>query len=159
MANNVSTFFQSSSNTINVTDWVAYTPTISGFGSCTTVSFFWRRCGDSMEVQGFFTSGTVAASLGTFTLPNSLIIDTAKMTVANTTANAGQIVGNAMADSTNQWLSLVTATGTSTALVYITTYPGTASGLVPNFPNQTFSNTTKISIRFVIPISGWTSLG
>lgn len=51
-----------------VTDWVAYTPTFTSFGSVTNVSFFSRRIGDSLEVRGKFTTGTPAASEARITL-------------------------------------------------------------------------------------------
>ena len=42
----------------SATNWVAYTPTITGFGTATDVEFWSRRDGDSLEIRGRFTSGT-----------------------------------------------------------------------------------------------------
>ena len=44
-----------------LTDWVAYTPTITGFGTATSVEVWSRRVGDSLEIRGRFTSGTATA--------------------------------------------------------------------------------------------------
>jgi hypothetical protein len=54
-----------SPNTYNigavVTDWVAYTPTLTGFGTPTGVEFISRRVGDTLEVMGKFVVGTTTA--------------------------------------------------------------------------------------------------
>lgn len=42
--------------------WVSYTPTITGWTSNTSVSFFSRRVGANLEVRGGFTAGTSNAS-------------------------------------------------------------------------------------------------
>jgi len=44
-----------------ITPWVAYTPTLTGFGTATGVSFFSRRVGDAIEIMGRFTPGTTTA--------------------------------------------------------------------------------------------------
>jgi hypothetical protein len=59
---------QAVTNGAAVTDWVTYTPTITGFGTATNVSFKSRRVGDSLEVTGVFTSGTPTAVVATITL-------------------------------------------------------------------------------------------
>lgn len=48
--------------------WVAYTPTFTGFGTVSGVSFYSRRVGDSLEVHGVFTSGTSTAVQAQITL-------------------------------------------------------------------------------------------
>jgi hypothetical protein len=68
-----------------ITDWALYTPTYSaGFGTVATSSVYYRRSGDSIEIQGTFVTGTVAASAATLTLPTGLSID------ANKLATGGQ---------------------------------------------------------------------
>ena len=51
-----------------MTDWVPYTPTITGFGTPTAVTFFSRRVGSNLEVSGYFTSGTSTAVQAQVTL-------------------------------------------------------------------------------------------
>lgn len=46
---------------VNITDWVAYTPTFTGFGTATSVQIWSRRVGDSIQIRGRFTSGTSTA--------------------------------------------------------------------------------------------------
>jgi hypothetical protein len=40
-----------------ITPWVAYTPTLTGFGTALSVAFVWRRVGDTLHVCGRFASG------------------------------------------------------------------------------------------------------
>ncbi len=60
---------QSALDTATVTPWVNYTPTFTGFGTVTVQSFWWRRVGDTVEIQGKFTSGTSTAVEARITLP------------------------------------------------------------------------------------------
>lgn len=51
-----------------VTPWVAYTPTFTGFGTPTGVSFFSRRVGDTLQIRGRFAIGTATATEARITL-------------------------------------------------------------------------------------------
>lgn len=135
--------------------WTAYTPTITSFGTTSNVSFFYRRVGDSIQVRGYFTAGSVAAALGTFTLPTSLVIGT--MTIANTTGNNGERVGFIEAGTTaGQLAPVITATGTSTSLVYTGGQASSAANvLTPTNVGSVISNTQNCTIEFIVPISGW----
>jgi len=62
-----------------VTDWQAYTPTISNFGSPTNIQFQWRRVGDNVEIRGKFTSGISTGSQGRVFLPSFNSADTTKI--------------------------------------------------------------------------------
>jgi hypothetical protein len=44
-----------------LTPWVAYTPTLTGFGTATGIEFYSRRVGDTLELKGKFTCGTTTA--------------------------------------------------------------------------------------------------
>lgn len=60
------------------TAWVNYTPSLLNLGSISTNSMWWRRVGDSLQIQGYFVVGTVAAAKPCgFTIPAN--IDTAKI--------------------------------------------------------------------------------
>lgn len=140
------------------TDWVAYTPTLSaGFGTTTGVSFFYRRVGDTLQVSGTFTGGTMAASLGTITLPTGLTIDSTKITISNTSSSAGQEVGYFDSTTANSPGPIVTALGTSSSLVYIANNWNGAAHLTPTNMSGVLGNTSFISVSFQVPISGWSS--
>jgi hypothetical protein len=57
-----------------ITNWAAYTPTIAGFGTVSSVSFRWKQIGDTTYVSGLFQSGTTAGTVASITLPNSFSI-------------------------------------------------------------------------------------
>ena len=146
-----------SQGTVGYSQWASYTPTIgAGAGTATGVAARYRREGDSLRVKFAFTTGTVAASLVTISLPGSYVIDTTKMVLANTTAAGGEVIGsyasNGLANSEG---ALVSATGTSTSLVY---FGGLASGtaiLTPANGSTVMTSTSLVSGTFLIPISGW----
>lgn len=134
---------------------LAYTPTVVGFGTITGGSFFYRRLGDSIEVRGSFTNGTVASALATITLPTGLVLDTTKISAANVTSTPGPTQGEWFNAGTNDFGSMVTATGTSTALVYFGSNTNTANNLLPNNGNTLAGSTTFTTTKFTVPIVGW----
>jgi hypothetical protein len=138
-----------------ITPWAAYTPTISGFSATvpTAISFYWRQNGSSIEVEGTFTSATVQASLASVTLPNSYTIDSAKIPIANTTANPGHMVGGWSVPGASNRGDIVTATGTSTSIVYFGINFTSAAHLTPANGSSVGVNTTHTSVAFKVPIS------
>lgn len=50
------------------TDWIAYTPTFTGFGTVASVSFWSKRTGDTLYIRGKFTVGTPTATEARITL-------------------------------------------------------------------------------------------
>jgi hypothetical protein len=115
------------------TNWVAYTPTISGFGTCTNISFFWKRVDDFLHVRGYYTGGTSPGAVpGTFTLPTGLVIDATKIDISNTTSAPGEAVGWILPGTNGSQISpLVTAVATSTALIYLGGQPASAANTTP----------------------------
>lgn len=51
-----------------VTTFVPYTPTFTGFGTATNISFFSRRNKDMLEIRGKWTAGTVTATEARITM-------------------------------------------------------------------------------------------
>lgn len=137
-----------------VTDWVAYTPTFSGFGTPTGVAFYSRRVGGNLEVRGRFTPSatsavTAAVSLGFNGASGNVTIDSTKIT-------SGDVVGTAVHASSNTttfgWQVLAT------------------TGTTLNFGQQTSSvNATSVAVASTsfgtlltelfasVPIVGWSS--
>ena len=140
-----------------MSDWQAYTPTISGYGTVTNVNFLWRRNGANLEVIGTFTTGTLAASLQTFTLPTGLSIGT--MPISNTTGQAGPIIGKiggSGAGTANGFM--LTATATSTSTVYAgSNSSGTQITTPANGNVGAIAANNSASVNFSVPIQGWSS--
>ena len=51
-----------------VTDWVKYTPTHAGFGTVASVNVWSRRVGDSLQLRGSWTNGTVSSTTAQMSL-------------------------------------------------------------------------------------------
>ena len=141
-----------------ITDWISYTPTITGAGTVSSNASYYRRVGDSLEVFGSFTSGTMAASAWYMSLPAGLSINSSKLSLSsNTESNPGNVVGSwGQNGSANQAGYMITSPGTSTARVYFGgLYTGTVS-LSSRNANLTADN-LAVAYRFIVPISGWTA--
>ena len=53
----------------SVGDWTSYTPTFTGFGTPSDVSFKYREVGGTLEIRGNFTSGVTTVTEGRISLP------------------------------------------------------------------------------------------
>jgi len=134
-------------------DWTAYTPTITGLGTPTNVAYYYRVVGDSVQIAGSQTSGTAAASIFSITLPSGMVLDTAKIGISNTTAAAGPHFGTIEFSNSDGFGVIVTATGTSTGLVYM----ATRSSLVPKNGSDLSGNSVVGTVNFTVPIAGLSS--
>lgn len=150
--------FSVSPNTYNagavVTDWVAYTPTYTGFGTVTSSEMQSRRVGSSLEIRGSFTTGTTTA------------------TEARLSLGFGGINGNVTAAATDKIPSLAlvgylqkagTATNQYGILIepsvgYVTfaLMSGSVNG-VTKVNGDTYSSSTKHSFFASVPILGWST--
>jgi hypothetical protein len=134
--------------------WVSYTPTITGYGSATNVAAKWRRVGDSLEVMGSFTAGTVSGVvLSSFTIPSGLAIGS--MTISNTTSNQGPIVGTFGANGTGGNSFCITATGTSTSIIYTGSSFSSSAQLTPAVGSSAGTSSAVSAFEFIVPITNW----
>lgn len=132
-----------------MTDFIAYTPTFTGFGTPSNVNFVWRRVGDCCHVIGWFTPGTNTATQAAITLPSGLT-GAGSPKITSTQVFGVAVVGN------NQ-PAMYIITGASTTTVGLSEQQsGSASGLT--FINgSALSNAVNIAVDFMIPITGWSS--
>lgn len=72
-----------------ISDWVAYTPTVTGLGTISNDGTFWRRVGDSLEIKATIVAGTVTADALSISLPAGLSIDASKNPSTTNTASHG----------------------------------------------------------------------
>lgn len=135
-----------------ITELVAYTPTFTGFGTATSVSFFSRRVGDCLHIIGKCTTGTATGVEARVTLGFG-------GTNANVTADATKI---ASIRNVGSWaLSATSATVVKAVLIesgvgYITFGINvTVTAELTKTTGSTFGNTTDISMEAIIPITGW----
>ena len=106
--------------------WSVYTPTLTGFGTATSVSAAYKQTGDSLQIRMYFVAGTVTATTASFTLPGGFNLSTSlsKIPVSNDVSSSGVGCGTYTAKSNTSnnfgtWMgSVLTAPATSTTLIY-----------------------------------------
>ena len=136
-------------------EWVAYTPTITSFGTVSGVEFESRRVGDSLEIQGRFTTGTPTAVESRITL--GFNGTNANVTSASTTKIPSlKISGEASNGEVSANLfTLVTLMEPSVG--YITMgFQGPSNSTGAKALGNAFVSASKpIYIRATVPITGW----
>lgn len=137
-----------------VTDWQAFTPTGS-WSSNTTYTGYWRRVGDSMEIEyRADTSGAPTSANLTFNLPSGYSIDKTKLLDATHGFNT---IGTGLASDsgTNYKLFATTYDG----IIYAA-YQSNASGVYSTVTQAapfTFGAGDFATITVKVPITGWSS--
>ena len=139
-----------------MSDWVAYTPTFTGFGTVSNVAFWSRRIGDSLHVRGYFTSGTSTAVAAQMTLGYN-------GANANVTANSNlpsiSVVGKGnqnSSGSTNFSGFSILAIPSVNYVEFGSETSGT-NGLTAGNGSSIISSGTSLSVFFTVPITGWSS--
>ena len=134
------------------TDWVSYTPTITGFGTVSTQNFAWRRVGKNVEIIGRFTSGTSTATEARITLPSV------------TSEAAPLITTLQLCGKVNTNVSSATYFSGNTVLIEPSqTYfvfgreSSTANGMTKQNGNTIATSGDVVSLFCSIPITGWSS--
>lgn len=137
-----------------ITEWVDYTPTITGFGTVIGVDFQSRRVGDTLEVTGAFGTGTPVGSTATVSfgfngVDGNVVRDSDKM-VSNTVCGyygvgvAAKI--NALMLTTND--TSVTFGANDQSGNPVASQTGT---------QVTSSSSISIQVSFRVAIVGWNS--
>lgn len=138
-------------------DWISFTPTGS-WSTNTTYTGFWRRVGDTMEIQAkVATAGAPTSATLTINLPSGYTIDTAKLLELDTNEN---MVGFGIAQDSATSYYPIFPTYESTTSVRCRYHNGaspTASANVTQAAPFTFGNTDSVSIFIRVPIVGWGS--
>lgn len=130
-------------------DRTSFTPTFSaGFGTVTGTNCYKSRDGNELVLSCNFTTGTVASSVATMTLPDSL---TTASTLSTYTQVGTVAKGNAIAINNN-----VIAAPSSTTINF-SGQGATNSSLTAYNGNDIFASSTAYSIQARIPIQGWTN--
>lgn len=136
----------------NVTDWQAYTPTFTAFGTVTSPEFLWRRVGSDMFIMGKFVTGTTTATEARISLP--LGLSTANSTIIPSIRTAEGALYRNTATASNGYSPLLEM-NTS----YITLGRTANSGVALTKVNGTDFNATETQVISCgpIPIGSWTA--
>jgi len=134
--------------------WVAYTPTLTNFGTATNISAFYRRIGDSLDIRGYFTCGTVVAGPAEIGFPSGLVLDTTRIPSPTNTTIAplpGYGAPSGGAASTTFLPAVVTSVTGS-----IVFWGSSTSGLGAINASSMLNNTNNFAFcASGIPIVGW----
>jgi len=142
-----------------VTDWVSYTPTGS-WTSNTTYTGFWRRLGSDLEgVVYLICSGAPTSASLTVNLPSGLVIDTSKLTESSSQINPVGFAEVLDGGTNNYKASSFVVSSTTAISVYAEAASGTYSTMTPvnSTVPITFGNTDAVTVKFKVPIQGWSS--
>ncbi|HMX99134.1 MAG TPA: hypothetical protein PKC44_05065, partial [Agitococcus sp.] len=140
-----------------VDDWKAYTPTITGFGTPTSVAVYSRRVGDTLEVHGRFTAGTVdgtdaTISLGYAGANGNVSVDTTKI------SSSKQVLGSAGVDQNSGSVFGWEILYGTTSVVHFGVQSSTTAGINNPVAGSTIcGNSNVVSFSFHVPIVGWGS--
>lgn len=143
------------------TDWVSYTPTITGFGTVTAVAFWSRRLGDSLEVQGDFTTGTPTAvpngiTLGYGGANANVTLDFTKMVGGASSTLVGDATISAASTTFFRLTAMASSTVWTNAIGLAAQTSTSGSNSIQN-GSAIAGASQVIYAHFKVPISGWSS--
>lgn len=134
-------------------DWVAYTPTISGFGTVSNVEIWSRRVGDILQIRGRFQSGTPTATEARITLGYNGT--NANVSSSSTTITSIQLCGEVIfnQNSTGDMILLIES---NTGYVTFGIQSGVSVGLTKiNGNGVVVDNTWVVAFHADIPVDVW----
>lgn len=133
--------------------WTAYTPTYSaGYGTVTNNVAYYKVLGDSLYLRGFATTGTVAASLASITIPSGFTISTSKIR-NSTTGNSGTVTGTySMQNLATASGAVVLSVSTSTSLIYFAADYTSINALTPANGSTIFQSSKDFSWQCEVPL-------
>jgi hypothetical protein len=137
-----------------VTDPIAYTPTITGFGTPSSVSFVSWRNGAYLFAEGTFTAGTNTATEAQITLGyQGGNANVTSLSTLPTLSAVGHMKGGT-ASSTFFATATVTAEASKT---YLTLSIDNSSTALAKSNGSAFTNSVTYSFFARVPIQGWSS--
>jgi hypothetical protein len=152
---------------IQITPWVAFTPTWKAntsdptpSGSATTAGF-WRRVGSNMDIVAFITNGGVAGTAGSGTyyllIPDSKTADEARINPSASTLT--QIDGGATVSYTGNTYLVGTPVFRQSVPtgIFLEVFSSTVANAYWSSSNASFGDAAmKASFKTSVPIVGWT---
>lgn len=149
---------------VDITPWSSITITPNGFGTTSGQHTFARRVGDTLEVNGTFTAGTVSGTTASISLPGGYNVDTAKISSTNGAVIAGNasqavVATQVLLDYTNNtggtvimWID----PATTFAIFFAYRSNGTV-GFIKDNGNVIFTSSQTVSYKFSVPIAHFRS--
>ncbi|MCT4641597.1 MAG: hypothetical protein N4A33_04815 [Bacteriovoracaceae bacterium] len=138
-----------------ITDWEEYTPSFAGFGTPTNTQIYYRRVGDTLELEGRFTAGTTSGSIiGTVGLPSGLKLDFNK--ISNNNNHVGTYVRNVTAASKGGVIIVTPSEDNAIGFSASGTFNSSSTNPLSRAVGSSITATGQaISISAKFPIDGW----
>lgn len=133
-----------------ITGWTQYTPTFTGFGTVSTQSFYYRQVGDSLEIQGRFTGGTVTAVEPRITVPTNCTVSANYTTL--------EVSGNFARGANAAATYYTTIEPSSTYLTISAQSSGSHALTKVSSASATFSNAENYSVSALVKCSNLASV-
>lgn len=134
---------------VPASDWEEYTPTFQGFGTVSGIDVAWRRVGDTVEIRGVFTAGTVTGTEARIGLPSGLVTDSSLPTLSTVGAWSRSV------DNGNEKTTLVEPSVSYFTFGY--GFTGIWSALSKRNGSDIVGNGETISVFGKAKIQGWSS--
>lgn len=134
-----------------ITDWQAYTPTFTGFGTVTNIQFHSKRDGSDLLIRGKATTGTTTAVEARVSLPSGLI--SGDTTLIPSIQNAGGLFFYAA----NGALAIVSLIEPSVSYLTFGLQTGSSQGLVKANANSLIGSSLDFTFFARVPIQGWSA--
>lgn len=137
-----------------ITDWVAYTPTFTGFGTVSNVQIWSRRIGDTLYIRGRVQSGTPTAVEAQMTLGYNGT--NSNVTSSSTKITSIQLAGGLVFDGVGASMAntLIESNKGYITFGYQAVATGTG-GLTKLNGNGLVATNTVISIMAEVPIASF----
>lgn len=144
-------FTASGSGGGTITNWVAYTPTFTGFGTVSNVQIYSRRVGDTLYIRGRFQAGTTTGTEARISLGYNGT--DGNVTSSSTVISSIQLAGT-LIQSNNATAAFYTLIETNVGYITIGIQSGTTPGFTKRNGND-FSSSAIIGIMAEVPIASF----
>jgi len=135
-----------------ITDWVAYTPTFTGFGTVSAVGFYSRRVGQTLEVRGNFGSGVSTATAAKMTVGFN---GTSANVTIDTTNVASTACGVFAVGATGQFPSMILYPASNDTTVSFGKSSATTNPVAAANADTIAGTGQSVQIFFTVKIVGW----
>lgn len=139
-------------DTLLVTPWVAYTPTITGAGTATNISFRSRRVGSNLEIHGKFTSGIATATEARLTVGFN---GTDGNVTSDSDLPSGTMPAGLMLRNVNGSFQIYALIEASVGYLTFGAQESSLNGLTKANGSAVWANGNIYGIQATIPIEGW----
>lgn len=128
--------------------------------TASNVSIWYRRSGDSIEVNGSFESSSNTGSAATFNFPSGITINSSKMNTSTNTQLVGEYANTISNSATQIYVGGLAGKmmydGATTNMLFFAQFSsGSSNQFAKGTGNQVFQSAQTCTLNFKVPITGW----